>query len=270
MGRSRPTTHPLRFRVERPATPTGLIPLIYLLAIGGAEYAVAVNPPVGVPIHGAILVALIFHGSATRQPALRSLLWALTLAPVIRILSLALPLAQFPLIYWFAIISGPLFLATAAGARALGYSPRDLGLIPWLRFLPLCLVALPAGAGLGWMEYHILRSPSLAANLTVQATWSQALILTISTGFCEELIFRGLLQRAAVNWLGRAWGLLYVSLLFAALHTGYLSLTDFFFVLAVGELFALTTLWSRSIYVAALCHSALNVSFYLIWPLLLR
>jgi membrane protease YdiL (CAAX protease family) len=193
----------------------------------------------------------------------------LALAPLIRLLSLSLPLGDVPVVYWYAIISGPVFAATFTAARELGYSRQDVGLVVRTREVPLLFILLPVGLGLGLLEYQILKPSPLASSLTFAEVWQPALILAISTGFEEELIFRGLLQRAAVQALGLRSGLLYVTALFTVLHTGYLSPADLIFVFVVGLLLATVAYRSGSIIGVSLCHAAINVGLFLVWPHLL-
>jgi hypothetical protein len=96
-----------------------------------------------------------------------------------------------------------------------------------------------------------------------------ALSLAIFTGFMEEIIFRGLLQSMAGLALGR-WGLLYVALLFGALHIGYLSVADVVFVTAVGVAFGLVVRWSGSILGVTLAHGLTNITLFLVMPTLTR
>ncbi len=104
-------------------------PFIYLAVIAMAEWTtVAANAAGGLTLHAAILLALLFHGARCRAYRERALLWALALAPLIRVLSLSLPLASFPVVYWYAIISVPAFIAIGVTGRVLGYSRQDLGL----------------------------------------------------------------------------------------------------------------------------------------------
>src|SRR4051794_6434855 len=84
--------------------------VIYLVLIGLAEVVTTfVDPALGLIFHGFILVALLVHTARTwNQPEYRFLL-PLTLGPLIRLLSLSLPLYSFPIISWYFIISVPIF-----------------------------------------------------------------------------------------------------------------------------------------------------------------
>src|SRR5687768_7838273 len=77
----------------------------YLLLITLAEVvASAVDPWFGLVAHAMILVALLVHGGIGRSEAERNLALALTLAPLIRLLSFSLPLTQFPQAAWYPIV----------------------------------------------------------------------------------------------------------------------------------------------------------------------
>ena len=244
-------------------------PFIYLAVIAMAEWTtVAANAAGGLTLHAAILLALLFHGARCRAYRERALLWALALAPLIRVLSLSLPLASFPVVYWYAIISVPAFIAIGVTGRVLGYSRQDLGLSMRVALVPLTLVMAGLGFGLAVVEYFILLQPlPLVPNPTPSNTWQPALILIVTTGFGEELLFRGLLQHAASEMLG-AGSLLYVTVLFTSLHVGYGSLLNLAFVFAVGLLFAAIRWWTRSIVASAMAHSTLNITLYLVAPII--
>jgi hypothetical protein len=94
------------------------------------------------------------------------------------------------------------------------------------------------------------------------------LILLIFTGLLEELIFRGLLQYAAIRVL-RGWGVAYVAVLFAVLHLGYRSAYELLLVFAVALLYGFIALRTGSILGVSLSHGLTNISLYLIFPLLL-
>jgi len=100
---------------------------------------------------------------------------------------------------------------------------------------------------------------------SLEQVWLPALILLVFTGFLEEYIFRGLMQRAAGAVMAR-FGLIYVSLLFAVLHIGYRSLADFAFVFCVGLGFSLVAQRTRSIWGVTLAHGLTNITLFLIYP----
>lgn len=240
----------------------------YLLLLTLAELLTSLaSPQLGLLLHALLLVGLTFYGAAGKLDESRKLALALTLAPLIRILSLSLPLTRFPQIAWYPIVAIPLFLAAWIVIRLLGVSRQSLGLRAGN--LPIQLMLIGGGLGLGAIEFAILKPAPLVPNLTPGSLWLPALSLILCTGFSEELIFRGLLQQAAAPALGR-WALLYVALLFAVLHIGYLSVTDVAFVFAVGLLFGYIVRWGGSLLGVSLAHGLTNITLFLILPYLSR
>lgn len=227
----------------------------------------AVNPQLGLLAHALLLIGLTVYGATGQLDEPRKLALALTLAPLIRLLSLSLPLTRFPQITWYPIVAVPLFLAAWIVIRLLGISRQSLGLRAGN--LPLQLMLIGGGFGLGAIEFFILKPAPLVNSLEPSALVLPALSLIICTGFSEELIFRGLLQQAAAPALGR-WALMYVALLFAVLHIGYLSFSDVVFVFIVGLLFGYIVRWGGSILGVSLAHGLTNITLFLILPYLAR
>jgi membrane protease YdiL (CAAX protease family) len=235
-----------------------------LLFIAVAEIVTAVvQPHVGMTLHALLLVGLTLYGASGQLSEGRRLALALTLAPLIRLLSLSLPLTRFPQATWYPIVAIPLLIAAWIVIRLLGVSRHELGLR--VGNLPLQLMLVGGGLGLGAAEYAILRPAPLVADYTWSAVVLPALSLVIFTGFTEELIFRGLLQTVAAPALIRST-IVYVGLLFAALHIGYLSVVDVVFVFAVGVLFGEIVRRGGSILGVTLAHGLTNVTLFLIMP----
>lgn len=242
------------------------IGLMYLAALTAAEVLTnLVEPRLGLLMHGVLLVALFFHTALSWEHPDHRLLLSLTFAPLIRLLSLSLPLAGFPTIYWYLIVSVPLFVAAAVAWRILGLSRTEIGIN--LRAFPLQMLVALTGLSLGYLEYRILQPAPLAQSLAWEEVWAPALILLICTGFAEELIFRGMMQQTAVEALGRGWGIVYVAALFAVLHVGYRSLTDVLFVFGVALFFGLVKSVTGSIVGVSLAHGLTNVLLFLTIPL---
>jgi membrane protease YdiL (CAAX protease family) len=260
-------THRLRTLYLEWATTWTFIALAYLAAIAIAEILTAYAPPrTGLVAHAAVLLVVLIHAARVEGKKEQALLVSLAFAPLIRVISLSLPLAEIPLLYWYPITSIPLFAAVLIAAPTLGFSWPDLGLN--LRSWGLQLVIGLSGIALGVFEYWILRPDPLVDTFEWTALLWPALILLISTGLLEEMIFRGLLQRASLDVLG-VWGIGYIAVLFAVLHTGYKSLLDVLFVGAVGLFFGWVVHRTRSLLGVTLAHGLTNIVLLLILPFIL-
>lgn len=242
---------------------------LYAAAVTAAEILTAYfNPLYGIACHVVLLVSLLVHASLAYKQAINRVYLALSLAPVIRIVSLSIPLIGVLPMYRYLIISIPLFAAAAYVMRFSGFKPGEVGLI--VGNLPLQLLVAFLGVPLGLMEYLILKPVPLVPELTFRHVWLPVLILLVSTGFLEEFIFRGIIFRAAVEILGRWYSIIYISFIFGVLHITHRSPVDLVFVFAVALLFSITVGFSRSILGVSLAHGLTNIGLYIIWPFLLR
>jgi membrane protease YdiL (CAAX protease family) len=242
------------------------VAMLYLGAITTNELLTTyVEPRWGLVLHGTLLLIMLVHTAYVWEQPLRDLLLSLSFAPLIRMVSLSLPLTNFPLVYWYFLTSIPLFASVGIAMRTLRYEPRDLGLTA--RGWPLQVLMGAMGLAFGVTEYRILAPKALAASFTLRDLWVPTLILMVSTGFAEEIIFRGLMQRAADDSLG-SFSVAYVSLLFAVLHIGYKSLLDVLFVFAVAVIFGYITEKTHSILGVSLAHGVTNVVLFLVAPFL--
>ena len=243
-----------------------------LAAFATAEVVtVFTDPFTGIALHGATLLALLAasglggRGESVADGPLSRLLYSLALVPLIRIVSLTMPLGRFDQTYWFLAAGLPVFVAAVVIVGTLGMRPRDIGLRLTRRGLGLQLLVAVFGLGLGFAEYHILRPDALIDDLTLRQFVVPALVIMFATGFLEEFIFRGVLQRLADGFLGRS-GFLYVSLIFAILHIGYRSAPDFVFVFAIALLYGWVVRRTGSIIGVSVSHGITNITLFLLIP----
>ncbi len=210
--------------------------------------------------------------SQTDKP-LSAMLMALGLVPLIRVLSLALPfLPFFSEIQWFAIITLPLVVGGVLVMYLLRLSPSEVFLRVGDQKDVLIQVGVAlSGLPLGVLEFFILQQeepwiPSIFPQFLIPA----AIVLILASGFAEEFIFRGILLTRTNRVLGGTAGLLFVSLLFAAMHIGFVedafTALDILFVLLVGLYFGYVVMRTESLLGVVLAHGFANVGLYLILP----
>jgi uncharacterized protein len=186
----------------------------------------------------------------------RRLLPVLALVPLLRVLSLAMPVREIPEIYWYALIGLPLLLAVALVSRQLGLSWAQLGISrgSWRQQLWIAASGLPLCVVAGLLGPTRALPPAL--------DWSNALlsvaILVIFVAFAEEVLFRGLLQRVAGEILGRG-GLLLSSLLYVAMCLSVPSWSYLLFIGLTGAFLGWCVARTGSIWGVVLAHSMINV-----------
>jgi membrane protease YdiL (CAAX protease family) len=239
-----------------------------LLLIAVAEYlTAAVHPQLGLALHALLLIGLLVWSGFGPRPAERRLALGLLLAPLIRLLSVGLPLPALPQLAWYPAVGVPLLAATWIIVRQAGLGRRALGLRQGNLVFELALMA--GGFTLGAAEYAILRPEPSFGAMNGWYFFLAALVLLVFTGFTEELIFRGVLQTLALPILGRS-ALIYVSLLFGALHIGHLSIGDLVFVTLVALLFGQIARREGSILGVTIAHGITNLTLFVIMPYLHR
>ncbi len=255
--------------------------LIYLLAITFAEAIVILLEPaiglvsssvIGIACHVLILFAVIIDAALINRQYNQKLVLSLAIVPLIRIISLSLPLADIPQIWQYPVIYIPLLVAAVVLARILDLKPGDIGIR--FGFLPLQLIIGLVGVGLGIAEYLILTPEPMIEELTWQTAWLPALVLLLSTGFVEEFIFRGVLQKTAVEAFG-GWGIVYVGFIFAVLHIGWIraespfALLYIVFVFLVALFFGWIVKKTGSILGVTLSHGITNIVLFIVAPFFL-
>lgn len=235
----------------------------------------------GLALHIVLVFALLFHAvfAHATEPTYAHLLTALSLASLIRIFSLAVPRFTFDILTWLGLVSVPLLVTIVAVSYVQGLRRRDFGL--GLRVLEprnvLAQVGIAlTGVPLGVLEYYLL-APTIPApypwieslDVGVVTLLGASAVIFLATGVSEELIFRGILLKRAVEGLGSVRGVLLVSIVFASLHIFFRSAADLVFVFGIGLFYAVAVLRTRSLWGVIFSHSLGNVVLYLLAPFLL-
>ena len=275
------------------AQPTRTLPVprwslgvLALVVVVVAEILIAMpdstNPPVypyqqyGLLLHILLAFSLLFTAVYLQDwdPPLSLFLVALSLAPLIRIFSLSMPrfwgTAAEDTLPWLAVVGIPLLTAAGAVAYVQRISIQDLGL-RLLRGRPALLQAGIAltGLPLGFIEYTILREKAWIPSLTAADVVLGGLVMFFATGLAEEIIFRGIMLRRAIELLGTWEGVLIVTCVFSAMHIFFRNPVDLTFVFCVGLLYALFMVRTKNLWGAIASHTLANVILYLIAPFLL-
>lgn len=242
--------------------------LVYLAALVSAELVTTIwSMELGFAIYTCILLALLFHSSLVKEQNFSHLLLSLMALPIIGMIGLSIPIMNVKLIFWFPIIAVPIFAASYAIMKVQGLGLKHVGL-QWGNLKLQVLIAL-SGVLLGALEYLILRPVPLISHFSLEWMLIGGLILIISTGLAEELLFRGIIQKNVENVFGSVFGLLYTSFMFATMHIVWNSIPDLVFVFSVSMFYGYVFQKTRSILGITLSHGILNTFLFLIAPFLL-
>lgn len=227
--------------------------------------------PWAIGFHALAMVLMMAHAPLVRRlnAPLARLEVAMLPVPLIRIVSLTSPLAEFSYIQWFSVLAIILYAGIVFAIRLLKPELASLGLkLPERKHLPLEVGIALFGFVLGYVEWHILKPGALVPDLGPRQLAAPLLILFVSTGLLEELLFRGMLQKYAGDAMGWLPGILFVSLLFAVLHTGWESYLDILFVGSVGLLYSFVRRRTGTLVGVTVSHGITNGMLFLVMPLL--
>jgi membrane protease YdiL (CAAX protease family) len=246
---------------------------VYVGLVVAAEAVNAVAGAVAGGIcHAAVLMALLNHYLvlAPRLPGrvvrgVVRVLPALALVPLMRIVTLAL-VPDEPKVYAYAAVGAPVLLAAVLAIHRLGLSdvlPRQLGRLPrsQARF---ALTGIP----LGLVGFGLLRPEPLADGASWETVIAGSVVAFVFVGMAEELVFRGVVQRALADVFPGA-AFVWSSALYAGAQLGEGPSAYVAFLAAVGLLFGWWVQRTGSIVGVALAHGLLAVSLVVVWPLIL-
>ena len=221
----------------------------------------------GLLINGLILVSLIIGSVVSESPNFSNLLRSMIVLPLIRIIGLSMPIMKIDTLYWFPIISIPLFAAAYFLIRGQSMTRQSVGLVKG--DLKIQIPIIFTGIVFGAIEYLILKPEPLIATFTLFNLVFAGIILTISTGFAEELLFRGILQKNAENVMGKYMAILFASVIFSILHTGWMSFLDLIFVFLVAIFYGFVFQRTRSIFGISFSHGLTNIFLFVVMPFLM-
>ncbi len=112
------------------------------------------------------------------------------------------------------------------------------GLAALLRVIVQVGIAVVGSVLIVWSTHTFPDLNTLfTANITTSSPWLTAVVLTLMI-FNQELLFRGLLQRAAIKALGIPLGITYALICFSFFFLGFLSLGQAGLVIGIGLLAA--------------------------------
>lgn len=252
----------------KPTRNESIILISYLLILIGAEVVTTyTNVEVGLLLHTFILFGLLINSSLSTNYSFANVLRSMMALPMIRIVGLSIPILNIPALYWFPIISIPLFAASVVIIRAQKLTLKSVGLV-WGK-LPLQIMVALTGVVLGLIEYLILSPDPLIPVFNPYYLLLGTSFIIISTGLAEELLFRGIIQKNVENIMGGLMSAFYVSLLFTSLHIGWESMLDLIFVFSVSMFYGFVFYKTRSIFGITLSHGISNSFLFLVFPFLL-
>lgn len=243
--------------------------LFYIIFFTVSEITSVLDPIAGIILHALELVVMAIHCTLVRRVNQdhAKLVLAITPVPIIRIASLISPVVQFTILQWFLVISMVLFSSIFISIRILGQDLVNYGFsMPNRRHYPLEIFIVLCGFFFGYIENSILRPELFVDSLKLITLVAPFLALYFGTGILEELLFRGVIQKHAIDSFGKWSGIFFTTLVFTIFHMGWESIPDLFFVGTVGFIFSLVVLRTGSLVGVSFSHAITNLSLFVLTP----
>ena len=202
------------------------------------------------------------------------------LISVLRVLNIGMPFFFKFTIYWLPLIYGPAIIAGYIVWRGLAHPEGRFSLKTLARFINgdglgyrttwhwyYVPIALGAGLAMSLVEFAVLGPGALIPDAGLLNLLTLMIVMVVFIGFCEELVFRALLQSRAEPWLGIYGAMMLSASLFSVMHSGYSSIPYLIFVFGVGLVLAYIYVKTRSLALVSLIHGFLNFFLFSFLPL---
>ena len=234
--------------------------IVYVQILMVAELMVLSVGFAGVGVHLLIVVVVLGLWRRAESDDRARLLMALVLPPLTRIIAVLASLIGQPLPEQ-SVIAVLLLLAAVAGIRASGVRAGQIGCgrVGLVRQLPILVL----GLGIGFVEFLLLDSPSAAAGRTPEVMMLASVSVGL-VGVMQELLFRGILQHAAIRVLGVRTGIVVTAATLSVLAIPMLSLADMAVVFGSGLILSSQVRRTGSILGVALAHGIASAVLF-VW-----
>ena len=234
--------------------------------VGSEGLGRLVDPRLGVSLFAALAVVLPGLAVITLSLHERRLLVGLSVVAIARLLAMTMPLAGVDRIWWYPAVGLPVGATLILASRRVAYTWRDLGISPrgvW-RFETVAMAVLGVAAGV--LAYPLLGTAAPLNPVKLAAAPLAAVALALSVGVIEEVLFRGFLQRAAIDRFGSPRGILLVTFLYAAVAADRWSIPVVGAVTGLSLLFTLVTVFTGSVIPAVVGHATFAVVVLMVAP----
>jgi len=245
--------------------------LAYLIVFAAIEMqAVWIEPKLGTFYYGFILVILLHHYLFAGSDPNRKKLLLLTAIPLLRMMSMAMPVGLVEPLYRYPMVGIPVFLSVALILKetALPWSRLGLQLPPiqkteqaWENIL----IAL-SGIPLGIMGYYFADPIPLVTTLNWAEIFASLLVVILYVALLEEIVFRGMLLHALVHTFGLI-GVIFSSIIYTVLFSSYYSIQGIILMGVASLLYGWHVHESGSILAATISHTLMVAGMIIIWPI---
>lgn len=245
--------------------------LAYIIAFAAIELqTVWLEPKLGTLYYGFILVILLHHYLFASADPDRYKLLLLSAIPLLRLISMAMPVGLVEPLYRYPMVGIPVFLSVAMILRETNLPWRKLGLqLPPIQKTEQAweniLIAL-SGIPLGIMGYYFADPIPLVTTLDWAEIFASLLVVILYVALLEEIVFRGMLLHALVHSFGLV-GVIFSSIIYTLLFSSYYSVEGIMLMGVASLLYGWHAYESGSILAATISHTLMVAGMIIIWPI---
>ena len=220
---------------------------------------------ISLTLHFLTLIGIAFSTIWVRDTDILYSLQALILLPLVRIINVSMPLSDVP-IFMYVNIYAPMLIPLFFLIRHQKLSASDLGVTfrHIVRYIPLSIVV---GFLIAEGEYIAIGPGYLAAGMSMEDMIGIAVIVFFFVGLVEELIFRSILQFRLENLFGLNAGLIFASVLFGIMHSGYGEPAEILVTTLAGFVLGYMYQKTRSLPLVVFAHSFANIFLFVLIPI---
>jgi membrane protease YdiL (CAAX protease family) len=216
-------------------------------------------------VHMILLMGLSLSMPLMKNKDVRKTYQALMLPPLLRLVSISMPVffdvTLYSFVFIYATLAAPIAIAAVYQQLTLEKMGITLRRI-WL-YIPFSVLI---GAVLGVGEYMVIRTDYLIPDISPLNLLKLTVVMVFFVGLVEEVIFRSFIQ-TRFNKIFGAWeGILLSSMLFGIMHSGYGSFDVVLYTTFVGVIIGYMFYKTRSLPLITLTHGFLNVFLFAIIP----
>ena len=227
------------------------------------------GPIPGAMLDAALVPLLLAHFALRPDAPYRRMFPALALIALLRTLSIAAVVPRLPEYWWYAAVGLPVLAGALLASRLIDAPSVRLAIT--IRRPEFDTILGLLGFPIGLVGYAALRPDALLKSGDPLSILVVMAVLTVFGGFLEELVYRGILQRAAIDAFGSQWaGIFFAATLGALMYWGTGEFAYMFVIWLLGIGYGLALVRGASLWGIAASHSVALWGMALFWPLLFR
>lgn len=246
--------------------------LAYIIAIAAVELqTVWLQPKTGTLYHGLLVMILLHHYLLARDDPDRRKLLLLAVIPLLRLISMAMPVGLISPLYRYPMVGIPVILSIGAVLRETAVPWSQIGL-RWPRIRKSdqiwenILIAM-TGIPLGLMGFYFADPIPLVTEFHWGEVVAAILVVILYIAILEEVVFRGMLLHVLYNTFGQI-GILLATILYTLLFASYHSIEGIILMGFASLLYSWHVMESRSILAATISHTLMIMGMLIIWPII--